>query len=344
MDAHQLLELIKMGNLPKDFKTLIFSKPKSQNRKEEVKKLKEKYSDTTKSEEDTEKEIEEQIQEEEKKFEENSNNEQEDFALPELTEIQDVIDSTKYFDIDKLGISHGEGEKFLIDSSLHKLWNSVLNFGDKFINQYKSDTNTGKWFNCIRDMYFDEYDKVNSFVVDENCKFPYKPNLMQKLMVYRMKENNYYGNWSDAGAGKSFARELTSRAIDAHVSLYIVPNAVKDTTKKSILEAYPNDSNIVFIENINDIVKLDETKHNYMIINYEKFQQEYTKDWINKLVETNKIDFICLDEIQNVKVRDMQYISTRNTMIRTLIENVKEINPKVKLLALSATPIINRYG
>ena len=210
MDSHQLLELIKMGNCPKEFKTLIFSRPKSQKRKDDIKKLKEKFSDETKSEEKTNKEIEEQIAEDEKKFEENNNNEQEDFALPELTEIQDVIDSTKYFDIDKLGISHGEGEKFLIDSSLHKLWNSVLNFGDKFINQYKSDTNTGKWFNCIRDMFFDEYDKVNSFVVDENCKFPYKPNLMQKLMVYRMKENNYYGNWSDAGAGKSFARELTS--------------------------------------------------------------------------------------------------------------------------------------
>lgn len=340
MDAHQLLELIKMGNLPKEFKTLIFSKPKSQKRKDDVKKLKEKYSDETKSEEETNKEIEEQIQKEEKKFEENNNNEQEDFALPELTEIQDVIDSTKYFDIDKLGISHGEGEKFLINSSLHKLWNSALNFGDSFINQYKSDTNSGKWFNCIRDMFFDEYNKVNSIVVDENCKFPYKPNLMQKLMVYRMQENNYYGNWSDAGAGKSFARELASRAINAHVSLYIVPNAVKDTTGKSIIEAYP-DSNVIFIENIDDIVKLDETKYNYMIINYEKFQQEYTMDWINKLIETNKIDFICLDEIQNVKVRDTQDISTRNTMIRTLIENEKQINSDVKLLALSATPIIN---
>lgn len=341
MDAHQLLELIKMGNLPKEFKTLIFSKPKSKKRKDDTKKLKENYSDETKSEEEINKEIEEQIQEEEKKFEENNNNEQEDFALPELTEIQDVIDRTKYFDIDKLGILHGEGEKFLINSSLHELWNTVLNFGDEFINQYKSDTNTGKWFNCIRDMFFDEYNKVNSFIVDENCKFPYKPNLMQKLMVYRMKENTYYGNWSDAGAGKSFSRDLSSRAINSHVSLYVVPNAVKDTTKKSILEAYPNDSNIIFIENIDDIVKLDETKYNYMIINYEKFQQEYTMDWINKLIETNKIDFICLDEIQNVKVRDINDISIRNTMIRTLIENAKKINTDIKLLALSATPIIN---
>lgn len=341
MSENQLLELIKMGNLPKEFKTLIFSKPKSKKRKDDAKKLKEKYSDETKSEEETNKEIEEQIQEEEKKFEENNNNEQEDFALPELTEIQDIIDRTKIFDVDKLGISHGEGEKFIINSSLHELWNTALNSGDKFINQYKSETNTGKWFNCIRDMFFDEYNKVNSFIVDENCKFPYKPNLMQKLMVYKMKENNYYGNWSDAGAGKSFSRELTSRAIDAHVSLYIVPNAVKDTTKKSILEAYPNDSNIVFIENINDIVKLDETKYNYMIINYDKFQQEHTMDWINKLVETNKIDFICLDEIQNVKVSNINDVSIRNTMIRTLIENVKHINPNVKLLALSATPIIN---
>lgn len=341
MSENQLLELIKMGNLPKEFKTLIFSKPKSKKRKDDAKKLKEKYSDETKSEEETNKEIEEQIQEEEKKFEENNNNEQEDFALPELTEIQDIIDRTKIFDVDKLGISHGEGEKFIINSSLHELWNTALNSGDKFINQYKSETNTGKWFNCIRDMFFDEYNKVNSFIVDENCKFPYKPNLMQKLMVYKMKENNYYGNWSDAGAGKSFSRELTSRAIDSHVSLYIVPNAVKDTTKKSILEAYPNDSNIVFIENINDIVKLDETKYNYMIINYDKFQQEHTMDWINKLVETNKIDFICLDEIQNVKVRNINDVSIRNTMIRTLIENVKHINPNVKLLALSATPIIN---
>ncbi|MBR4625283.1 MAG: hypothetical protein IKO56_07090, partial [Alphaproteobacteria bacterium] len=259
MPVNDLITYCEMGMLPAGFKVLAYTLPNSQERLNKIAELQGTYANFS-DEEATEK-INNQIAEQEKRFEESSNS----FDLPELGSAENVINSTKFFDDDSITFTNStDNERFLIVSALHRLWNSALNDEENFVKTYKSDPNQSKWFNYIRDRWFTEYDAVKALTVDENCKFPYTPNLMQKLMVYRMRENDVYGNWSDAGAGKSFSRDWTSRVIDAHTSLYVVPNSVKDTTQKAILEAYP-DSNIIIIDSIKDIVKLDTTKHNYLV-------------------------------------------------------------------------------
>ena len=345
LTVHQLIELIKMGQLPASLGALKFSKPGSKERKDTIKSLKEKL-EGDESEEDFENEEKEAIEKAEAEFEKEHEELSDDSTNESIADAVDgnmtadvVIKSLKIPDNPKFNVSEGEGERFIVTESIHLLWNKTLEDEAGFIAKYKAEPSSGAFFDRIRDMFLKEYEEVKSMNKDNDCVFPYNPNLMQKLMVYYVKNNPYFGNWCGTGAGKSFSRDWIARAIDARVSVYVVPNAVVDTTVKAINQAY-NDVNVVIPHEQSDIAVLDRGKHNVIVLNYEKFQQNYTGAWIAGLLK-NRIDFICLDEIQNVKVRDTDNISLRNRNMNTFIKNAREANPELKVFAMSATPLIN---
>lgn len=339
MTEHQLIELIKMGKLPKQLKELTFSKPGSKKRRDTIQKLKDELSGDT-SDEETEKMIEDDIAAIEKEYEDDQKNSDDNAdSVIDVERPEDVIKSLKIYDNFKFSVSSGEGEKFIVEEELHRLWNQALDNEATFIPLFRNEPSSGKFFDTIRDMFFDQYGKVSAMTVDKDCVFPHTPNLMQKLMVYYVKSNKYFGNWSAPGAGKSFSRDWSARAIDARVSVYVVPNGVVDTTVKSIKDAY-SDVDIFIPQNLSDITALDRNRHGVIILNYEKFQQPYTLEWLQELLK-NRIDFICLDEIQNVKVRNDNMASLRNRNMNAFIKKAREANPELRLLTMSATPIIN---
>ncbi len=341
MTSHQLIELIKMGVLPQQLKELSFSKAGSQKRKDTIQKLKEELSCDT-SDEETENKINDDINEAEREYEQEQDAAADDDTISRAFEDEKpetVIKSLKIYDNFKFSVSEGEGEEFIVQEELHRLWNQTLDNESYFITLFRNEPSSGRFFDKIREMFMTQYEEVCALAVDNDCVFPYAPNLMQKLMVYYVQKNTFFGNWSAPGAGKSFSRDWSARMIDARVSVYVVPNGVIDTTVKSINEAYL-DVNIIIPRELSDIKVLDRKQHNVIILNYEKFQQPYTGALICELLK-NKIDFICLDEIQNVKVRNTDNISLRNRNMNAFIKNAREINPDLKLLAMSATPIIN---
>jgi superfamily II DNA or RNA helicase len=164
---------------------------------------------------------------------------------------------------------------------------------------------------------------------------------MQKLMVYHLMHNNSFGNWCGTGAGKTNAFLFATRKTDSRVTVAIAPNDTIDTLVNAINKIYP-DSNVVIPKSCDDLYKCDRSKFNYIIYNYEKFQgNNGAEDTINKLFETNTIDFICLDEVQNVKVRDTSSASSRSKFVNELVKRGRIENPEMKTLAISATPCIN---
>ncbi len=78
----------------------------------------------------------------------------------------------------------------------------------------------------------------------------------------------------------------------------------------------------------------------YLILNYDKFSQDYSDNVIMTLVE-QKIDFLVLDEIHFVKQRDNKNESNRHRRIAGLRTYITRKNKNVKVLAMSATPVIN---
>ena len=135
-------------------------------------------------------------------------------------------------------------------------------------------------------------------------QFKYEPSLMQRLAVFQLQKNRVFANWCGTGAGKTNSALIASRETNSRVTVIICPNSVKQSWEDAIQAIYPNNTNVVNYNSIKDIIEYDRNKFNYIIINYDKFSlnnKNQGKPMIDKLLSLNKIDFICIDEIQFVK-------------------------------------------
>ena len=352
MSNHQLIELISQDRLPREFKILIKSEGGSKERKNDIKKLKEELSDDTKTDEEKEEELNNEVD----KLEQEELNKEVDeleqtektidavdgedeepteidrYNLPELT-IQELKTYDKYF------VSYGEKNDYIAKESINRIWNCVL-ADEKYVERLaplKEDC--GEWLKYIINTFLKEYRLVKQEQVTEDYKFEYEPSLMQKLMSYRIATNPYYGNWCGTGAGKTNAFLIASRRIDARVTVCVCPNSVVDTIRKSIIKVYPN-SNIVVVKSMEDIVSYNREQYNYIIFNYEKFSQPYSKEMVDKLVSLNIIDFICFDEVHRTKNNE----SSTNQNLTNLRIFANKKNKDLKVLGMTATPLINNLG
>lgn len=352
MSNHQLIELISQDKLPREFKILIKSEGGSKERKNDIKKLKEELSDDTKTDEEKEEELNNEVdkieQEELNKEvdeleqaektidtvdgEDEEPTEIDKYNLPELT-IQELKTYDKYF------VSYGEKNNYIAKESINRIWNCVL-ADEKYVERLaplKEDC--GEWLKYIVNTFLEEYRLVKQEQVTEDYKFEYEPSLMQKLMSYRIATNPYYGNWCGTGAGKTNAFLIASRRIDARVTVCVCPNSVVDTIRKSIIKVYPN-SNIVVVKSMEDIVSYNREQYNYIIFNYEKFSQPYSTEMVDKLVSLNIIDFICFDEVHRTKNNE----SSTNQNLTNLRIFANKKNENLKVLGMTATPLINNLG
>jgi superfamily II DNA or RNA helicase len=85
--------------------------------------------------------------------------------------------------------------------------------------------------------------------------------------------------------------------------------------------------------------KYDKTKYQYLVLNYDKFSQHESPNLILNLVK-EKVDFIILDEIHFLKKRHELAIQRRKNL-DGLLTAVRKKNSSVKVLGLSATPVVN---
>lgn len=175
-------------------------------------------------------------------------------------------------------------------------------------------------------------------------KFKYPPSLMQKLAVIQLKKNRMFANWCGTGAGKTNSALIASRETNSRVTIIICPNSVKQSWIDAINEIYPNNTNIINYHSIKDIVLFDRNVFNYILINYEKFSvnnKNQGKPMIDKLLSLNKIDFICIDEIQFAKSCSSSEGSNRRECIKFFRLEAEKRNPNLYIYGMTATPVIN---
>lgn len=178
----------------------------------------------------------------------------------------------------------------------------------------------------------------------KDYQFKHNPSLMQKLAVYQLKKNHHYANWCGTGAGKTNSALIATRETNARVTIIICPNSVKQSWIDAINAIYPNNTNIINYHSSKDIVEFDRTKFNYIIINYEKFSvnnKNQGKPMIDKLLSLNKIDFICIDEIQFAKSCSTTEGSNRRECIKFFRLEAEKQNPELYVYGMTATPVIN---
>jgi superfamily II DNA or RNA helicase len=231
--------------------------------------------------------------------------------------------------------------QFLVTESINTLWYSVMN-NQLDVEEIKSLPLKGKVPTRIIQTFYKEYKSVINLKLPKGWTYPHKPLLMQKLVTYRISQRKRYGNWSSVGSGKTIGAILAGRYVGAKNTLVITFNSTIGNEDergwmKEIRDSF-KDSNIYTKADKN--IDLSNGGYNYLILNYETFQQATSADFVIDLLKRNTFDYIVLDEVQSIKNRGGS-VSKRRDLIMGLINKVKENNPDYYLLAMSATPVIN---
>lgn len=356
MSSHQLIEIIANKKLPEEFKSLTYTYPDSESRIGAIRDLIDLLNDDSKTDDEIENEASERAQNKENEL--SSNSELNSEFNPILDDYEGVSEDEIEISLPSMVIGNAhafddlvhmkpsdEAAKFLVLEETHRIWNGVLRANeegklDEVIEKIKTEDG-GEFWKYIRTTFLNEFNEVISIEKGDDYKFPYAPSLMQKLMVYYLANNKSFGNWCGTGAGKTNAFLFATRKTNSRVTVAIVPNDVIDTLVKSINKIYP-DSVVIVPQSSDELFTYDRNKFTYIIYNYEKFQgNNGAEETVNRLLETNTIDFICLDEVQNIKVRDTETASSRSQFINSLVSRGRTTNPEMKTLAMSATPCIN---
>ena len=275
--------------------------------------------------------------------------------LEESEELQDFkpLEELKFYD-NKLITSSLDDENidFLLKNQLKKLWNNVLN-KEVSIEEILNE-NGGDNFEIIKNNFIKEYNEISHISPPKDYVFKYPPNMMQKLVTYRLKQEKLYGNWSGTGAGKTLSSIFSGRYIGLKNTIIVCNNSTISGWINSIHEYFSN-SKVYTKSQLNDIdvspskyqkvhkydISLDEDSFNYIVLNYETFQLGDGEFIVSELLMRNNINYIILDEVQNVKQRSEKEESSRRSVINKLIIHSRTHNPDLHLMVMSATPVIN---
>jgi hypothetical protein len=235
--------------------------------------------------------------------------------------------------------------QFFVTKFINKLWKRAFKDVKKgtTANEIRRIGHTGKKFHdTVTETFLSEYDAMDMIKLPKGYAFPYSPTLMQRYVTYRVQRDPYFGNFSETGAGKTLSAILASRVIDSKMTLVVCPNDVVDQwaikKKISIPEIF-SDSKVITGKSA-FYTKYHKNKRQYLVLNYDLFSQPYSSDLILSLVK-EKIDFVILDEIHFIKRREDQRESKRRKNLDGLLTAIRKKNSKVKVLGLTATPVIN---
>ena len=204
--------------------------------------------------------------------------------------------------------------EFFVKTSVEKLWKNVFWNPEaefKIVDDIRQNYNDEEslFHRNTRQTFLNEYDAVRNTKIPVGYNFPADPKLMQLYVAHKVKTDPSFLNLSGTGAGKTLSAILASRVIDSKMTLIVCPNDVVSTWQDTIELAFPD--SVVKTGNEAFYAQYDESKHQYLVLSYDKFSQPYSQERTYDLVQ-EKIDFVVLDEIQFIRT------------IQSAIEELKE--------------------
>lgn len=178
--------------------------------------------------------------------------------------------------------------------------------------------------------------EIEKMYIPTPSKKKFNFNMMQKLFSYWVKKNHYYGNWSGTGVGKTYSFILASRVIDSHMTVVIGYNSTTGKIANDIKGLYDDSVVEVYDGKLPDF---DMAKHNYLIFNYEKGQQEYSNKLFESVLVKYKVDYIVFDEGHLVKQTERD-ISNRRKILKDFRDKSVVLYDSY-VTVMTATPFIN---
>jgi superfamily II DNA or RNA helicase len=258
-----------------------------------------------------------------------------------------------------------ESIKALIEFNKNKIWNRIINENDDIDFYLNKDSNDDNKSNLVYKLFKEEYQKVSNLLIPDGWSKKDRlgnisqPKLEQKWFVHRLMTQQNFMNLSDMGSGKTIALILAKKVLHLKQTIIVCPSAVVSTWANEFLSTYP-EINVFTGSNIDDdlltngfnlksythVKKLQNFKfpksQSVLIINKDKFSQNYSKEMVEQLVINNDINLICYDELQDIKLRyKNKEQSGRREIVNYFLHLSREKNKDIYVAGLSGTPIVN---
>ena len=164
--------------------------------------------------------------------------------------------------------------------------------------------------------------------------FKHKLNDQQRLTIQTLKERDFFLNYSDTGAGKTKAAISAAYYLGAKHVLIFCPNSVKSTWERQIKEANFVKPENVLVDGVFSIY--DDNDFTFEVFNYDKFNSDgRAPKRIKTIIESKRYDLIVFDEVHRLKNKSSETYKQILKMVHTL----RSLNPEIKFLGATATPI-----
>ena len=258
-----------------------------------------------------------------------------------ITPVEQILSTTEI--LDSISVDE-EAIQFYLTYSINKLWKGAFLDEKKTIGDLEKIGKTGnKYKDLVVGTFLKDYRGAKHLKIPKNYIFSFKskpvePFLMQRYVAYKINQLPYFGNFSGTGSGKTLSAILASRVMDAKVTLIISPNDVVSHWKKNAEEIFSDSHTVTHSEVFS--ANRDEAKFQYWVLNYDKLNQNSSINDVS-LLGKQKIDFIVLDEIHFSKITQDEKKSDRRKNLEFLLTLARKKNPNLKVLGLSATPVVN---
>ena len=163
-----------------------------------------------------------------------------------------------------------------------------------------------------------------------------EPNLMQRVVAVRVRDERRVGNWSGTGAGKTISALLASRVVDADITVVLCPNAVVPTWVSAINATFPG----CWVGTKTLDAPLPGPP-SYLVVNYEHLQRPAAPGELTALASSGRVGMVVVDEIHQAKQRDEHSASLRHRNLLAFLADAALADPGLRVLGMSATPVIN---
>jgi superfamily II DNA or RNA helicase len=235
--------------------------------------------------------------------------------------------------------------KYHISKRVNQLWKLAFDNANKTVAEVRENISSENTHEKeVANTFLNEYQKTmdlpmpDGYIAHDPVTDEYiVPFLMQRYVAYKVKTQEHFGNFSGPGSGKTLSALIASRTIDSKLTLIVCPNDVVQGWSDYIKNSLKN-SEIILREKVFDVKNTD--KFQYLVVNYDKLNQSSSRNDVLKLSQ-QKIDFVVLDEIHWAKNTSSKDVTLRRENLEYFLSNARKINPKIKILGLSATPVVN---
>ena len=239
----------------------------------------------------------------------------------------------------------GDKVEFLKAKATAKLWDACFQDEQALIDKLKVfPAEADSYSQEVQQAFLEEYEGARALPIPPTYGFkdlkgtPRAPKLMQRLVAYRLQRDLRILNLSGTGTGKTLSAIYAAQICNCKRILISCPNGVIDSWRRAFSSAFPS---------ANLIIKPDgwscegmDGGVNVVIVNHERFQDRYSQQLL-EFCMIYHADMIVIDEIHQSKQRTAKSCNQRRKLMKEFIRISSNINTDLRVLGLSATPVIN---